>query len=172
MKVRASSGVVERFLFPLDPPVPHVHVPRSSHPIPSILYDNPECDPLPYFAFAPDRHEGLGIVLEAVPPRRHRSNSSYGRLHHQPPPNINRFESPHRIRALANPCLRSIPASSVYSIPHTARRTIFNVPSSLGLPSPDFGASSRYTKVRDDQLVLHEPLQNHYYDRRKKNIEY
>ena len=67
VKVRASSGVIECFRFPLDPPVPHVHVPRSSHPIPSILDDNPECDPLPSFAFAPDHHEGLGIVLEAVP---------------------------------------------------------------------------------------------------------
>ena len=38
------------------------------------------------------------------------------------------------------------PASSAYSIPHTARRTISNVPSFLGLPSSPFGASSRYTK--------------------------
>ena len=107
MKVRASSGVIECFHFPLDPPVPHFHVPRSSHPIPSILHDNPESDTLPSFAFAPDRHEGLGIVLEALPPRRHRSNSSYGPLNHQRPPNITHLESSHRIRALANPCLRS-----------------------------------------------------------------
>ena len=107
VKVRASSGVIECFRFPLDPPVPHVHVPRSSHPIPSILDDNPESDPLPSFAFAPDHHEDLGIVLEAVSPRRHRSNSAYGPLHHQLPPNITRLESPYRVRALANPCLRS-----------------------------------------------------------------
>ena len=38
------------------------------------------------------------------------------------------------------------PASSAYSIPHTTRRTISNVPSFLGLPSSPFGASPRYTK--------------------------
>ena len=42
--------------------------------------------------------------------------------------------------------VNTIPASSVYRIPHTARRTISNVPSSLGLPSLAFSASSRYTK--------------------------
>ena len=94
VKVHASSGVIECFRFPLDPPVLHDHVPYSSHPIPSILDDNPECDPLLSFAFAPDRHEGLGIVLEAVPPRRHRSNSSDGPLHHEPTPNITRLEPP------------------------------------------------------------------------------
>ena len=107
VKVRASSDVIECFRFPLDPPVQHVHVPRSSHPIPSILDGNLECDTLPSFAFAPDRHEGLGIVLEVIHPRHHRPNSSHGPLHHQPPPNITRLESPHRIKTLANSCLRS-----------------------------------------------------------------
>ena len=40
------------------------------------------------------------------------------------------------------------PASSAYSIPHTARRTISNVPSFLGLLFSPFGASSRYTKYK------------------------
>ena len=30
-KVRASPGVIELFRSPLDAPVPHAHVPRSSH---------------------------------------------------------------------------------------------------------------------------------------------
>ena len=32
------------------PPVPHAHVVRSSYPIPSILDNKSECDPLPSFA--------------------------------------------------------------------------------------------------------------------------
>ena len=84
-KVRASPGAVECFRSPLDPPVPLAHVLRSSHPIPSILDNNSECDPLPSFALARDRAEGLEIFLEAVHPRRRRSTSSLGSLHRQPP---------------------------------------------------------------------------------------
>ena len=84
-KVRASPGAVECFRSPLDPPVPLAHVLRSSHLIPSILDNNSECDPLPSFALARDRAEGLEIFLEAVHPRRRRSTSSLGSLHRQPP---------------------------------------------------------------------------------------
>ena len=55
---------------PSRPPVPLAHVLCSSHPIPSILDNNSECDPLPSFAFARDRPEGLEIFLEAIHPRR------------------------------------------------------------------------------------------------------
>ena len=50
-KVRASPGAIECFRSPLTPPVPHAHVFRNSHPIPSILANNSGCDPLPFFAF-------------------------------------------------------------------------------------------------------------------------
>ena len=84
-KVRASPGAIECFRSPLTPPVPHAHVFRNSHPIPSILANNSECDPLPFFAFARDRPESLEIFLKAVHPRRCRSISSLGPLHCQPP---------------------------------------------------------------------------------------
>ena len=84
-KVRASSGAIECFRSPLDPPVPQAHVLRNSHPIPSTLDNNSECDPLPSFAFAWDCPENPKIFLKAVNPRRHRSTSSLGPLHCQPP---------------------------------------------------------------------------------------
>ena len=70
---------------PSRPPVPHAHVVRSSYPIPSILDNNSECDPLPSFASTRNRFEDLEIFLEAVHPRRRRSTSSLGPLHRQPP---------------------------------------------------------------------------------------
>ena len=70
---------------PSRPPVPHAHVVRSSYPLPSILDNNSECDPLPSFASARNRFEDLEIFLEAVHPRRRRSTSSLGPLHRQPP---------------------------------------------------------------------------------------
>ena len=84
-KVRASPGAIECFRSHLDPPVPHAHVLRNSHPIPSTLDNNSECDPLPSFAFARDRPERLEIFLKAVHPRRRRSTSLLEPLHCQPP---------------------------------------------------------------------------------------
>ena len=68
-----SPGAVECFRSPLDPPVPLAHVLRSSHPIPSILDNNSECEPLPSFAFARDPPDSLENFLELVHPRRRRS---------------------------------------------------------------------------------------------------
>ena len=84
-KVRSSPGVIECFRFPLDPPVPRTHVLCRNHPIPSILDNISGCDPLPSFAFATDRLEGLEVFLEAAPPRCRRSTSSLWSLHRQPP---------------------------------------------------------------------------------------
>ena len=53
-EIRASPGVVEFLRSPLDPQVRHAHIDRSSCSVTSILDNNPECDPLPSFAFARD----------------------------------------------------------------------------------------------------------------------
>ena len=113
---------------PSRPPVPLAHVLRSSHPIPSILDNNSECDPLSSFAFARDRPEGLEIFLEAVHPRRRRSTSSLGPCTASRP-NMTRFESlesPCRTKAPVNPSWRFRIVASMRSEPALSRTSLYD----------------------------------------------
>ena len=103
-KVRASPGVTECLLFPLDSPVPHAHVHSSSHPISPIFDNKCEYDPLPSFTFARDSPEGLKIFLEEVHPNVADRPLRLGSCTLSRP-NITLFESlesPYRKRAPAN----------------------------------------------------------------------
>ena len=104
-EVRASPGILKCFRYLLDSPVPHAHVLRSSHPVPSILDYSSECDLFSSFALARDRPKDLKIFLEAVPPRRRRRSPRLSPCTTSRP-NMIRFESlewPCRTRAWANP---------------------------------------------------------------------
>ena len=119
-------AVIECFRSPLDLPVPRAHVLRSSHPIPSILDNNSECDPFPSFTFARDRTSRFFC--------RQSPQDVAGRPPRVGPciicdPDMIRFrslESPCRIRTPVNPNWRFRSVVSMRSEPVLARASPYD----------------------------------------------